>query len=153
MAANWVIAAAQMAGSGLDLISAASDAANSRTFGRINDQLTRQQIAIASAADQNARLRAMGNLISTQRAALGASGVAGGRTARLLEARVRINAAREQRQANQSRVFQETASRLGRIQNRIQARSQVWRAGQDLLLTGLNAFDNPAGSPGAAGGG
>lgn len=153
MAANWVIAAANIAGSSLDLINAASDAATSRTFGRINDTLTRQQIAIASQADANARVRATGNLISAQRAALGASGVMGGRTARLLEARVRINAGREQRQANQSRIFKDTASRLNRIQNRSAARTQVWRAAQDLFVTALGAGNNPAGSPGAAGNG
>jgi hypothetical protein len=153
MAANWVIAAANIAGSSLDLLGTAAEARTSRTFGRINDELTRQQIAIASSADANARIRATGNLISAQRAALGASGVMGGRTARLLEARVRINAGREQRQANQSRVFRDTASRLGRIQNRSAARTQVWRSAQDLFVTALGERQNPAGNPGVAGDG
>jgi len=153
MSANWVVAAANIGGSLADLFGAASDAATSRTFGRINDQLTQQQIAIASEADAAARVRATGNLISSQRAALGASGVAGGRTQRLLEARARINASREQRQANQSRAFSEAASRLGRIQNRTQARGQVFKAANSFAADLLTMGSNPAGNPGVAGNG
>ena len=153
MSANWVVAAGQMGGSLADLFGTLSDSATSRTFGRINDELTRQQIAIASEADAAARVRATGNLISSQRAALGASGVAGGRTQRLLEARVRINASREQRQANQSRAFAEASSRLGRIQNRIQARGQAFKAVGKFATDLLSMGASPAGNPGAAGNG
>ncbi|MFO7858074.1 MAG: hypothetical protein R6V11_04045, partial [Ectothiorhodospiraceae bacterium] len=111
---------------------------------------------IASEADANARIRATQSLISAQRAGLGASGVAGGRTSRLLEARARINASREQRQANQSRIFADTSSRLNRIAGRAGARRRVFTAANDLLTAGIGAGQDldllpSANSPGPAG--
>lgn len=158
MSANWVVAAKDFAASpqgqaasGLaGLFGSIVGADVARTFGGINDKFTRRQNSIASAADANARIRATQGLISAQRAGLGASGIAGGRTSRLLEARARINASREQSQANQSRIFADTASRLNRIAGRTQAKRSVFVAANDLLASSLSG--GGAGSPGAAGG-
>ena len=126
--AGFSAGATDLAASTLDLISVLGQAHFSRKIGGINDRMTREQIRIASSADAAARVRGTANLISAQRGGMGAAGVGGGRTARLLEARARINAGREQRQADQSRVFGELSSRLERIQNRTQARSGVFKA-------------------------
>lgn len=158
MSANWVVAAKDFATSGEGaaglggLFGSIVGADVARTFGGINDKFTRMQNRIASAADANARIRATQGLISAQRAGLGASGIAGGRTSRLLEARARINASREQSQANQSRIFADTASRLNRIAGRTQARRSVFVAANDLLAQAASAGTGGAGSPGAAGG-
>ena len=150
MSANWVVAAKEWAqqnpgavdllGSGLGFASTLSGSLFSRSIGGINDRMTREQIKLASEADANARIRATQGLISSQRAALGASGIAGGRTARLIEARTRINANREQRQADQSATFATASSRINRAVNRASARSAAFQGGQDLLLAGLGAF-------------
>src|SRR6056297_88491 len=149
MSANWVVAAkewSQQNPGSMDLLGATLGFANtlsgslfSRAMGGINDRMTREQIKMASEADANARIRATQGLISSQRAALGASGIAGGRTARLIEARTRINANREQRQADQSATFATAASRINRVVNRAEARSAAWKGGQDLLVAGLKA--------------
>lgn len=165
MSADWVTAAAQFVKtSGSDMFSAetggslasfvgtAFGAKLNRSLMDIEDRMARRQIRIASQADANARIRATQNLISAQRAALGASGVMGGRTARLLEAQARITAGRQQLQADQSRLFAETASRLQRTVGRFQSRLPVIKAGQDLLAAALSGGASP-GSPGAAGGG
>lgn len=158
MSGNWVVSAKNFAESdegnllmqGLQFAGTLANSAFQRELGGINDRFTRMQNRMASAADANARIRATQGLISAQRAGLGASGVAGGRTSRLLEARARINASREQKQANQSRILSDTASRINRIAGRAQARQRVFVAANDLLASALNPTG--AGSPGAAGG-
>lgn len=160
MSANWVVAAqnfassdaGQAAGGLLGMFGPITNSRLQRELGGINDEFTRMQNRIASAADANARVRATQGLISAQRAGLGASGVAGGRTSRLLEARARINASREQRQADQSRIFADTASRLNRIAGRAGPRRGVFVAANDLLASVASNVMSGMGSPGAAGG-
>lgn len=152
MSANWVTAASQFAGQmnvdvlnaetggmALEAIGTAFTGKLQRSLIDMSDRMTRRQIRMASRFDANQRIRATQNLISAQRAGLGASGVMGGRTARLLEAQARIVSGRQQMQANLSRIQAETASRVNRIVGRQQSRLPLIKAGQDLLASMVKA--------------
>jgi len=138
MSSAWVVAASQLAGAALDLFSTRTRAKSQKTMAGAIGRVERSQIALSSYLDSQQRIRQTGSLISAQRAGLAASGVAGGRTSRLLEAQARMAASREQFQADASAIYQRGASRLREQQQRAAASEAVTRSTVNLFQTGLD---------------
>ncbi|TVR96492.1 MAG: hypothetical protein EA406_11825 [Rhodospirillales bacterium] len=137
-----------MAGSTVNLLSTLGQSRFESASARATGRLERRQIAMASEFDAQARIRSTGSLISAQRAALGASGVMGGRTSRLLETQARIRAGREQMQADASRVLQESSSMMNERARRTAARVNTFRAAANLFASGVETYNFMQGLPG-----
>lgn len=136
MSSAWVVAAAQMASSALDLFSTRARAKSQRRVAGAIGRIERTQIAEESYWSSQQRLRQTGALVSAQRARLASSGVAGGRTTRLLEAQARMASSREQAQADIGAAYKRESSRFRESQQRASASASVARSTLNLLATG-----------------
>lgn len=133
----WV-AAAQFGAASLNLFSEWQGAKADRAMAGVVGRMERRQIALQSRFDAQQRVRQTGSLISSQRSAMAQSGVAGGRTARLLEAHTRNTMGRQQAQADIGRVYQEASSQMGQQAANAQARRRVTGAAINLLASGAD---------------
>lgn len=152
----WVLFAAQQ---GVNLLAASSQvAAAGEAAGSayrqsiIGGEMERLQLERQARQSAEDRQRALASALGSQRAAMGAAGVAGGRTARLLEARSRLRAQEAQQRedlATQTRL-QASRYRQGAEERRIntQLRSRLQQSGLGLFGSllggaqqGMDLFD------------
>lgn len=141
MSAAWILFGAQQ---GVNLLGSLSSLGTSRaaaaaargqaqTFGA----LERFQIARVGREDAVDRQNRLASALGSQRAALGAAGVSGGRTAQLLEARSLLNAQQDQTRAN-LRNLTATQASLVREQGAVRGASAV--SSQAGLQFGADIF-------------
>lgn len=136
----------------IDMAGVMADSKVTRSHAGVAGRLERRQIAEMSRFDSQARIRQTGALVGAQKAALAASGVAGGRTARLLEAQARMTASRQQEQADMQTALGMTASRLRQQQIRGAAKMRNIKARTNVLQTDLQSAANMGGLMGGFGG-
>lgn len=134
----WVIAAAQFGASMIDMFNTRSIANYESKSAELKGKFERSQIKFGSYIETQERLRRTDSLLGAQRARLGAAGVAGGRTARLLDAQVRMAAGREQMQAQTREGYAIAASRSEEAQSKVAAAQKKAQASLDLLSSGLS---------------
>jgi hypothetical protein len=146
VSAQWALFAAQ---AGVNLLSArSSGAAAGQAIGqqigaaRIEGTMERIQLERQARLDASLRTERFSQAMGSQRAALGAAGVSGGRTARMLETQSRLRYQRAQGEADFTTMMQTRASEF-RQQQRVRGLRQAGRqagrqAALDLLGSGLS---------------
>lgn len=118
--------------------SAAAENLKSQTFqSRFQGLMERYQLRQQAELEEEERARQLRSAIGSQRTATAASGVIGGRTARLLEAKSRARASRAREQAAVGQTMQQMASEHQERQRvsgfRQQAQQQTRQSGINLL--------------------
>lgn len=104
------------------------------------ERINRRVIEIRAREDTEDRQRRLQSTLSSQRAAMGAMGIAGGRTARLFELQARSAAGREQFAADIATTTQLAQSQLRQLGSIADFSAQVAQSQVDLLTTGIRAF-------------
>lgn len=130
MSAQFALLAAQ---AGMDLFQTAMDTSIAKTAARVQGRYERSKIKLASRQQAEDRNDYLVSVLGAQRSALAASGVGGGRTARLLDAQA-------QRKASRARMYADIQTSDSLIQSRLREKTSVLSAKRAMNRATMDMF-------------
>lgn len=129
---------------GLNLLNARNErrmADQDRRMGRTMDRLRQTMITRQARVDTSERLERFRSATGSQRAAIGAMGIVGGRTARLFEQQAQRTFRQAQDSADMQQSMQRSQSRIQRFQQASQARARAAQSRINMFSAAVNFGD------------
>lgn len=142
MSAGWVLGAVQI---GTSLITSIAGAQAEKAAAEAREDLVNLQLDIRAEQLTRQRRRYVTGLIGQQKAALGASSIAGGRTARLLEAQVRQRASYAAQVSKTNMMQKRSAARLKANMATLGANMDMFNALVGAAASGANLYQGYSG--------